>query len=60
LTPLANGVEVPRSPEQVARTYGVNPSFLTQWVEEMRRSNGAPHSVMYAMFAYSAKSTLDG
>ena len=60
LTPLAKGVEAPRSPEQVARNYGVNPSFLKQWVEEMRRNKGAPHSVMFAMFAYSSKSTLDG
>ena len=60
LTPLAKGVEAPRSPEQVARKYGVNPSYLRQWVEEMRRNKGAPHSVMFAMLAYSAKTPLDG
>jgi len=60
LTALAKGVEAPRSPEQVARKYKVNPSYLRQWVDEMRRNKGAPHSVMFALFAYSAKKPLDG
>ena len=60
LTPLASGIDAPRSSEQVARKYGVNPSYLKQWVDEMRRSKGAPHSILFPILAYSAKSTLDG
>ena len=60
LTPLAAGVDAPRSSEQVARKYGVNPSYLKQWVDEMGRSKGAPHSILFPIFAYSAKSTLGG
>ena len=33
----------------------INPGILSQWVEEMRRSKGAPNSVLYALFAYSAE-----
>ena len=54
------GAEVPRSGQQVARQYNVNPSYLNQWVEEMRRAKGAPHSVMYALFAYVANKGLEG
>ena len=60
VTPLEGNREAPRSPEQVARKYGVNPIFLAQWAEEMRRSKGAPHSVLYALYAYAAKQRLDG
>ena len=56
----AAGVEAPKSVEQVARQYGINPGFLAQWVEEMRRSKGAPNSVLYALFAYSEKKSLAG
>jgi hypothetical protein len=59
LTQLATGVEAPRSSEQLARKYGVNPGYLKQWAEEMRRDKGAPNSVLFALFAYSSKSTLD-
>ena len=60
LTPFASGVEAPRSTEQVARKYQVNPSLLKQWVDEMHRSKGAPHSILYPIFANSSKTSLDG
>jgi len=59
-SPLPPGTETPRSPVQVARQYGVNPSFLDQWVEYMRTSKGAPHSVLYAMLAWSAQPSMAG
>ncbi len=42
---LAN---IPLSQVQIATKYGVNPSFLEQLVEYMKRSNGATASVLYA------------
>ena len=59
LTPFA-GAEAPKSVQQVARQYGVNPGYLDQWVEEMRRAKGAPHSVLLPLFAYEQKKTLRG
>jgi hypothetical protein len=44
----------------VAREYGVNPGIVAQWVDEMRRSMGTPHSVLYALFAYSKGKSLEG
>ncbi len=58
LTPVAD-VEVPKSVQQVARQYGLNPGYLDQWVEEMRRARGAPHSVLLPLFAYEQKRTLE-
>ncbi|MCU1234216.1 MAG: hypothetical protein JWP63_2183 [Candidatus Solibacter sp.] len=60
VTALPAGLNAPRSQVQVSRQYGVNPSFLSAWVEEMRRSKGAPNSVLYAIFAYSEKGSLAG
>jgi cytochrome c553 len=60
LTILPRGQVVLRSQMQVSRQYGVNPSFLSAWVEELRRSKGAPNSVLYAMLAYSEKGSLAG
>jgi transposase-like protein len=54
------GTTAPRSEVQVSRQYGVNPGFLSAWVEELRRSKGAPNSVLFALFAYSDKGTLAG
>jgi hypothetical protein len=59
LTPFA-GAEAPKSVQQVARQYGVNPGYLYQWVQEMRRARGAPHSVLLPLFAYEQKKTLGG
>lgn len=60
LTAIPAGKAVPRSSVQVSRQYGIKPGFLDQWVEEMRRSKGAPASVLYPLFAYSEKGTLSG
>jgi hypothetical protein len=60
VNPLARGAEAPKSTDQVARQYGINPGFLGQWVEELRRSKGAPNSVLYALFAYTEKKSLAG
>jgi hypothetical protein len=60
LTRVPAGVKVPRSVDQVSRQYRLNPGFLSQWVEEMRRSQGAPNSVLYAMLAFSAKGSFAG
>ena len=38
----------PRTTAQVAQQYGVNLGYLGQWVEELERSKGAPHSVLFA------------
>jgi hypothetical protein len=38
----------PRTAAQVAQQHGVNLGYLTQWVEELDRSRGAPHSVLFA------------
>jgi cytochrome c553 len=54
------GTTAPRSEVQVSRQYGVNPGFLSAWVEELRRSKGAPNSVLFALFAYSDKGSLAG
>jgi hypothetical protein len=57
---LPSGTAVPRSLEQVSRQYRIQPGFLDQWVEEMRRSKGAPNSVLYALFAFAEKESLGG
>jgi hypothetical protein len=60
LHPFGSGVEAPRSPVQVSRKYGINDGILAEWIEEIRRSKGAPNSVLYALFAYSDKGSLAG
>ncbi len=59
VTPFS-GKEAPRSVEQVARQYGVNPGYLEHWVEDLRRSRGAPNAVVLPLFAYEDKKTLRG
>ncbi len=44
------GQEVPRSMQQTSLKYGLNPGFLENWVEAVRRERGAPASVLYALF----------
>ncbi len=58
LHPLPRGFAAPRSLEQVSRQYGINPGFLEKWVEEIRRSKGAPASVLYALLTYQDKGSL--
>ena len=57
--PLPNGTETPLSNIQIARQYGINPGFLDHWVEEMRRAKGAPHSPLFAWYAFQAQKSLD-
>jgi hypothetical protein len=60
LSALKPGAKAPRSTEQVARRYGVNASYLGQWVEELQRAKGAPHSVLFAWLSWETKSPLTG
>jgi hypothetical protein len=60
ISPLPKGVQAPRTLEQVARQYKINAGFLEQWVEELQRSKGAPHSVLFALLTYVDKQTLSG
>jgi hypothetical protein len=57
--PLPQGTPTPLSNIQIARQYAINPAFLDQWVEELRRSKGAPHSVLFAWYAFQAQNALD-
>jgi mono/diheme cytochrome c family protein len=45
---LPAGTPLPRTTVQIARSHGVNPSFLEQMVDHLRRSQGAPASALYA------------
>jgi cytochrome c553 len=57
--PLPLGTPTPLSNIRIARQYAINPAFLDQWVEELRRSKGAPHSVLFAWYAFQALHSLD-
>ncbi len=57
--PLPAGRPVPRTRVQVARQYEINPFFLKQWVERLRRSRRAVHSVFYCWHAFATDSSLD-
>ncbi len=57
--PLPADTPVPKTRDQVARKYEVNPFFLKQWVERLRRSRGAVHSVFYRWHSYGTDSQLD-
>ncbi|MEZ5404283.1 MAG: PSD1 and planctomycete cytochrome C domain-containing protein [Bryobacteraceae bacterium] len=58
---LPAGAEPPETTAQIARRYGVRPGFLAQWVDHIRRSQGAPHSIFYAWNAWeSGKYDLTG
>lgn len=47
-SPLAAGVPAPRTMEQIATKFGVNPAFLGNVVEYLDQSNGSPSSVLWA------------
>jgi cytochrome c553 len=57
--PLPKGTATPLSNIQISRQYGINPGFLDHWVEELRRSKGAPHSPLFAWYAFQAQHSLD-
>jgi hypothetical protein len=50
--PLAVGAAIPKTSVQLANDYGINPDILLQWTEYLRRSRGAPASVLYAWHAF--------
>ena len=50
--PLAVGAVVPKTSVQVAVDYGINPEILLQWTDYLRRSRGAPASILYAWHAF--------
>ena len=49
---LAEGTPVPKTRAQLAAEFDVNPDILRQWAERIRRSNGAPSSVLHAWHAF--------
>ena len=57
--PLPKGTPTPLSNIQISRQYGINPGFLDHWVEELRRNKGAPHSPLFAWYAFQAQHSLD-
>ncbi len=57
--PLPKGTATPLSNIQISRQYGINPGFLDHWVEELRRAKGAPHSALFAWYAFQTQHTLD-
>jgi Protein of unknown function (DUF1553)/Protein of unknown function (DUF1549)/Planctomycete cytochrome C len=48
----------PMTPVQIAARYGVNPGYLTQLVEYLQRSKGAPASVLYAWEVLGTEAAL--
>ena len=56
--PLLAGRPVPKTRVQVARQYEINPFFLKQWIERLRRSQGALHSVFYRWHAFGTDASL--
>ena len=49
---LAEGTPVPKTRAQLAAEFDLNPDILLQWAERIRRSNGAPSSVLHAWHAF--------
>ncbi len=56
---LPKGVLAPKTAVQTARQYGINPGILDQWVEQLRRSKGAPNSPFYAWLTYGTGAGLE-
>src|SRR5258708_25325660 len=59
VAPVPAGMPVTKTNIQVSRQYGINPGFLDHWVEEMNRAKGAPHSVLFAWYAFDKQGSLD-
>src|SRR5262249_38796691 len=57
---LPTGASAPLSIQQVSRQYGINPGILDNWVEEIRRSKGAPNSVLFALESFTSKGSIAG
>jgi len=57
--PLPKGTPTPLSNIQISRKYGTNPGYQDHWVDELRRSKGAPHSVLFPWYTFQANGSLD-
>jgi hypothetical protein len=57
--PLPEGSRVPRTHDQLSRQYDVNPGFLQQWIDRLRRSRGAAASVLYGWHAFGTDLALE-
>ena len=58
--PLPDGAPIPRTLIQVALRDDLNPVFLQQWIDRLRRSRGAPYSVLYAWHALTGGRSREG
>ena len=58
--PLPDGAPIPRTLIQVANRDDLNPVFLHQWIDRLRRSRGAPYSVLYAWHAQAEGRSREG
>ncbi len=58
--PLPEGSPIPRTLVQVALRDELNPVFLHQWIDRLRRSRGAPYSVLYAWHAQAEGRSREG
>ena len=58
--PLPDGAPIPRTLIQVAHRDDLNPVFLQQWIDRLRRSHGAPYSVLYAWHALAQEKSWEG
>ena len=57
--PLPEGTPIPKTRDQLAREFDVNPGFLQQWIERLRRSKGAPASVFFGWHVYGTDQSLE-
>ncbi|MCY3776696.1 MAG: DUF1549 domain-containing protein [Candidatus Aminicenantes bacterium] len=58
--PLPEEAPIPRTLVQVAHRDKLNPVFLYQWIDRLRRSRGAPYSVLYAWHAQAEGRSREG
>ena len=50
--PVPEGAPIPKTRAQLAAEFDLNRDILLQWAERLRRSKGAPASVLYAWHAF--------
>ena len=58
-TPLSESAETLTTEARAAREYDLNPEFLKQWVERLKRDRGAAGSILYTWHAYRDGHALD-
>ncbi len=56
---LPKGVPAPKTAVQTARQYGINAGMLGQWVDQLRRSKGAPNSPLFAWLTFGTDTRPD-